>query len=110
MTWRASPAGFLVLECGRDLNALARYFRGGTAVEQIVGRERYQRACLRHLVRNPVASRRVNSDVRHLPWRANAIQTLNDLVPALNFRRVRQPSAKLQTLQTSIGQGNQDYR
>jgi hypothetical protein len=66
MTWRASPAGFLVLECGRDLNALARYFRGGTAVEQFVGRERNQRACLRQLVRNAVVSRRVNSTVRAL--------------------------------------------
>jgi hypothetical protein len=46
-----------VLECGRDLKALARYFRGGTAVEQFVGRERNQRACLRHLVRNVVVAR-----------------------------------------------------
>src|SRR2546428_9444399 len=63
MTWRPSQAGFLVLECGRDLNALARYFRGGTAVEQFVGRERYQRACHRQLVRNVVVARRVNSTV-----------------------------------------------
>ena len=34
------------------------------ALEQIVGRERNQRACLRHLVRNAVVARRVNSTVR----------------------------------------------
>ena len=31
--------------------------------EQIVGRERYQRACHRQLVRDVVVRRRVNSDV-----------------------------------------------
>jgi hypothetical protein len=32
--------------------------------QQIVGRERSQRACHRELVRNVVVARRVNSDVR----------------------------------------------
>src|SRR3981081_3950963 len=36
------------------------------AAEQIVGRERNQRACHRQLVRNAVVSRRVNSTVGHL--------------------------------------------
>ena len=34
------------------------------AAEQLVGRERNQRACHRQLVRNVVDRRRVNSDVR----------------------------------------------
>ena len=34
------------------------------AIEQIVGRERNQRACHRQLVRNVVVARRVNSTVR----------------------------------------------
>ena len=71
MTWRPSQAGFLVLECWRDLNALARYFGGWTAVEQVVGRERYQRACHRHLGRNAVVSRRVNSNVMRLIHQLN---------------------------------------
>ena len=37
------------------------------ALEQIVGRERNQRACHRQLARNVVVSRRVNSTVRRLP-------------------------------------------
>ena len=44
-------------------------------VEQIVGRERNQRACHRQLARNPVASRRVNSTVGLLP--VNEKTTIN---------------------------------
>jgi hypothetical protein len=45
------------------LNAL-RVLAQVNAAEQIVGRERNQRACHRQLVRNVVTSRRVNSIVR----------------------------------------------
>jgi uncharacterized protein (DUF488 family) len=44
------------------LNAL-RVLAQVNAAEQIVGRERNQRACHRQLVRNVVTSRRVNSIV-----------------------------------------------
>jgi hypothetical protein len=40
----------------------------GGAAQQIVGRERNQRACHRQLVRNVVVSRRVNSTVGHLRY------------------------------------------
>src|SRR6266567_935572 len=44
--------------------SVVRYNRW--ALEQIVGRERNQRACHRQLVRNVVVSRRVNSTVGRL--------------------------------------------
>src|SRR5437773_4480324 len=44
------------------------------------------------------------------PWRPNENQTLDDVGPTSYLHRVRQPSAKLQNVQTSIGQGNQDYK
>src|SRR6266852_2312581 len=44
------------------------------------------------------------------PWRPNENQTLDDVGPTSYLHRVRQPSAKLQSIQTSIGQGNQNYR
>jgi hypothetical protein len=44
----------------------AACFRSSIAAEQIVGRERNQRACHRQLVRNAVVFRRVNSNVRLL--------------------------------------------
>jgi uncharacterized protein (DUF488 family) len=47
------------------LNAL-RVLAQVSAAEQIVGRERIQRACYRQLVRNVVVSRRVNSTVMRL--------------------------------------------
>jgi uncharacterized protein (DUF488 family) len=50
------------LEWLRGLNAL-RVLAQVSAAEQIVGRERNQRACHRQLVRNVVVSRRVNSNV-----------------------------------------------
>ena len=87
------PSWFLgLLECWRDLNALARYFRGWTAVEQIVGRERYQRACHRHLVRNAVASRRVNSNVRAHRYLETSTQTGSAVMGpgALGDRAARQ--------------------
>ncbi len=43
---------------------IANRVGGMIDAEQIVGRERIQRACHRQLVRNAVVSRRVNSDVR----------------------------------------------
>jgi hypothetical protein len=46
-----------------------------SSAEQIVGRERNQRACQRQLVRNAVASRRVNSDVR--PHEGQRVAVLN---------------------------------
>ena len=54
-----------MLEWLRGLNAL-RVLAQVSAAEQIVGRERNQRACHRQLVRNVVVSRRVNSTVRRL--------------------------------------------
>jgi hypothetical protein len=49
-----------------------------TAVEQIVRRERNQRACHRQLVRDVVVSRRVNSTVRSHTYATHAIpQTSN---------------------------------
>src|ERR1700720_2589470 len=43
-------------------------------------------------------------------WRPNENETLNRVAPTSDLRRVRQPSAKLQTLQTTVGQGNQSHR
>ena len=49
------------------------------ALEQIVGRERNQRACYRQLVRNTVVSRRVNSTVRRLfAMDASELNSLRD--------------------------------
>ena len=56
---------------GATLWNLASFLKAGEqfvdprgATQQIVGRERNQRACHRQLVRNAVVSRRVNSTVK----------------------------------------------
>ncbi len=54
-----------MLEWFRGLNAL-RVLAQVSAAEQIVGRERNQRACHRQLALSTVVSRRVNSTVRRL--------------------------------------------
>src|SRR5437870_2413533 len=77
----------------------------------IVGRERRERVSQLAWCGGGCfdSRRRINSTVRHLPWRSSATQTLIDIAPTLNFRRVWEPGAKLQTIQTSIRQGNQNY-
>jgi hypothetical protein len=54
------------------------------AAQQIVGRERGQRACHRQLVRNTVVSRRVNSDVRRLREMSAAAGLTNAIFLALD--------------------------
>ena len=60
------------LNMAQRIRPMARFFIiGGTpigvddvgAIQQIIGRERNQRACHRQLVRNAVVARRVNSTV-----------------------------------------------
>src|SRR5213594_2125792 len=79
------------------------------AFQQIVGRERRERVSQLAWCGEGCCDsrRRVNSTVRHLPWRSNATQALNAIAPTSNLRCVRKPSAKLQIIQTSLGQRNQ---